>query len=148
MLTCALCGAKLTHSTPTPHPHAQELLLCLATGAYFCAPDTACSLPSAFRLHLHSTLHCGSSAPLLVTATTRPLLVRCWRVGGCMSPYLDSHGEEDVELRRGRPLLLSAAGYRQLSHLWAHAGFDFDSYTLHQGPGVEWLQMEAVVTPV
>lgn len=47
------------------------------------------------------------------------------------SPYLDAHGEEDPELRRGRPLNLDAACYSQLARLWAASAFEFDTHMLH-----------------
>jgi hypothetical protein len=46
------------------------------------------------------------------------------------SPYLDTHGEEDAELRRGRPLYLQPKIYAHLSRLWS-AQLDFDSVLLH-----------------
>lgn len=44
-------------------------------------------------------------------------------IGGSMAayfpcPYVDSHGEEDVGLQRGRPLRLDMARYRYLESLW------------------------------
>jgi hypothetical protein len=38
------------------------------------------------------------------------------------SPYVDAHGEQDLGLKRGRPLMLSAARYGQLTELWASGG--------------------------
>jgi hypothetical protein len=58
------------------------------------------------------------------------LLLRSQRASASQSPYLDAHGEEDVDLRRGRPLQLAGACYSQLSQLWAQAALDFDSYML------------------
>lgn len=49
----------------------------------------------------------------------------------CQSPFLDVHGEEDAEMRRGKPLFLNAHGYAVLSAIWAGAGLDFESSTLH-----------------
>lgn len=47
-----------------------------------------------------------------------------------MSPYLDSHGEEDVNLKRGRPLYLSILRYGEIQRLWAASAFDYDSRCL------------------
>ncbi len=58
------------------------------------------------------------------------LLLRSVRASASQSPYLDAHGEEDLELRRGRPLALAASCYAELSQLWAQAVLDFDSYML------------------
>jgi E3 ubiquitin-protein ligase UBR3 len=57
-------------------------------------------------------------------------MLRACRASACQSPYLDAHGEEDVELRRGRPLALAPACFAQLSQLWAAGALDFDSYML------------------
>lgn len=39
-------------------------------------------------------------------------------------------GDEDVDLRRGRPLYLDAARYTQLGRLWGGAALEFDSQLL------------------
>lgn len=59
------------------------------------------------------------------------LALRGQRMAICQSPYLDVHGEEDTDMRRGRPLHLDAACYRQLGALWACHALDFDSHVLH-----------------
>ncbi len=68
-------------------------------------------------------------------------MLRAGRASACQSPYLDAHGEEDVDLRRGRPLALAPNCYAQLSQLWAAGALDFDSYMLRNCrvllPGVE-----------
>ena len=38
------------------------------------------------------------------------------------SPYVDAHGEQDIALRRGRPLALCAARYAALAALLAGGG--------------------------
>jgi hypothetical protein len=38
------------------------------------------------------------------------------------SLYVDRHGEEDPGLRRGRPLFLNDARYRELEMLWRQQG--------------------------
>ena len=38
------------------------------------------------------------------------------------APYLDSHGESDTGLKRGRPLFLSEARYQALVALWRNHG--------------------------
>lgn len=64
------------------------------------------------------------------------VVVRGKRFTVCQSPFLDAHGEEDVDLVRGRPLYLNAAGYDQLSALFCAGGLDFDSSTLHNAQPV------------
>jgi len=53
---------------------------------------------------------------LLQRATT--LLVRDQHAAYYPSLYVDAHGEEDVSLRRGRPLMLSAKRYAMLDALY------------------------------
>ena len=67
---------------------------------------------------------CPSPSPEVIA-------VRGRRVAVCQSPYLDSHGEEDPDMRRGRPLYLDRACYAALSELWACQALDFDSHVLH-----------------
>ena len=57
--------------------------------------------------------------------------LHCHRVAVLQSPYLDAHGEEDPDMRRGRPLYLDQACYAALSELWACQALDFDSQLLH-----------------
>lgn len=59
------------------------------------------------------------------------LAIRGRRIAVCQSPYLDAHGEEDPDMRRGRPLHLDAGCYQQLAALWAAHALDFDSHVLH-----------------
>lgn len=40
------------------------------------------------------------------------------------SVYLDDHGEEDRDLKRGKPLYLSKERYRLLQHQWLTHSFD------------------------
>eukprot|EP00955_Chlamydomonas_euryale_P050209 354474-Chlamydomonas_euryale.AAC.3 len=67
----------------------------------------------------------GTEHPTAVVA------VRGRRIAVCQSPYLDVHGEEDLDLRRGRPLRLDPTCYSQLGALWAAHALDFDSHVLH-----------------
>jgi hypothetical protein len=52
------------------------------------------------------------------------------RIAQWGSPYLDEHGEEDIDLRRGKPLHLNAARYAQLRRLWVTQGIEHDSHVL------------------
>lgn len=55
----------------------------------------------------------------------RETIVLLMRNGGaCLwgSLYLDAHGEEDENLRRGKPLFLDAMRYERLRLLWLEHG--------------------------
>ncbi len=58
------------------------------------------------------------------------MVLRTNRLTVCPSPYLDAHGEEDVDLKRGRPLFLNLQMYAQLAGLWAASATEFDSRML------------------
>jgi hypothetical protein len=68
------------------------------------------------------------------------------RVGGLQrvsvyaSPYLDAHGEEDVYLKRGKPLHLSQLRYAAIQNIWRALALDSDSHTLHTArlAGEDW----------
>ena len=54
--------------------------------------------------------------------TSSVLLVRGEYAAYAPSLYVDAHGEQDVGLKRGRPLSLSRARVGALAELVAHAG--------------------------
>lgn len=51
----------------------------------------------------------------LLVRSSGVLLIRAERHMEWPSPYLDKYGEEDPQLRRGRPLFLSYDRYQQLT---------------------------------
>ena len=83
---------------------------------------------------------CGAGVGVfLLVKATRMLLLRRQRACLYPSPYLDSHGEEDSYLKRGRPLYLSLLRYGEVQRLWAAGAFDYDFHTLHSSRiGGEW----------
>eukprot|EP00983_Pelagomonas_calceolata_P076333 1153381-Pelagomonas_calceolata.AAC.1 len=107
---------------------------------------------------MHDLGYCGGVA---VSTHTRPAEECCERgkrrkkrffrqqqqAGGstsyCLMPlrfawYLDAHGEEDPELRRGRPLYLQPSIYAHLSKLWSSAALDYDSITPYYTTAALW----------
>ena len=72
--------------------------------------------------NVHAATCGGGSAVLLLVKQCIVLLLAHGR--GCRHsiPYLDVYGEEDVGLRRGRPLHLSAEREIRLLRLWASHG--------------------------
>jgi len=82
------------------------------------------------RCFVHAE-QCGAGTGIfLVLKLTSVLVLREERRAIWGSPYLDEHGEEDVELRRGKPLFLSEERYRALQRLWLTHGFDHNSRIL------------------
>ncbi|GFR39993.1 hypothetical protein Agub_g527, partial [Astrephomene gubernaculifera] len=112
---CSECGSR---------PAAP--CLCLLTGRLLCAPWRGCA-----GARLHAAEWAGGACLLLNLASSRVMALRGGRMAACQSPYLDAHGDEDVDLRRGRPLYLDAHCYRQLARLWGSAALEFDTQLLH-----------------
>jgi hypothetical protein len=78
-------------------------------------------------------LSCGAGVGVfLLLKTTNVNVYRGDRVAVWGSPFLDEHGEEDAELRRGKPLLLSRERYAALERLWLSHGFDHNARMLQQ----------------
>lgn len=112
--------------------------LCLTCGRVCCsvasppasAPQGSKTCPGWTRQH---ALSCGAGVGMfLVLKTTNVHVYRKDRLAKWGSPYLDEHGEEDPELRRGKPLLLSEDRYAALQKLWLSHGFDHDFRVLSQ----------------
>ena len=74
---------------------------------------------------------CGAGNCLLLhLKTSNVLVMRGDRCSWWGSPYLDTHGEEDLYLHRGRPLRLDTKRYQELERLWMSQTLDHDSHIL------------------
>ncbi|XP_024382980.1 E3 ubiquitin-protein ligase PRT6 isoform X2 [Physcomitrium patens] len=103
--------------------------LCLLCGALYCAacPKSICRQGELYR---HAMV-CGAGIGVfLMLRTTNIRLQRCKRQAMWPSPYLDDFGEEDIDLRRGKPLFLSQERYHALSAMVAAHGLDYSSPVL------------------
>jgi len=96
--------------------------LCLICGAIVCADN--CTFE-----HVNEC-GCGVGMVLLINNTTVQIIMRGDRICLWGSPYLDEHGEEDTDLRRGKPLYLNEGRYNQLTKLWVTHGIEHDSHVL------------------
>ncbi|CAM8960365.1 unnamed protein product [Rhodiola kirilowii] len=108
----------------------EEPALCLLCGR-LCSPlwKSCCS---ENRCETHAvTCGAGTGVYLLIRKTTI-LLQRCARQALWPSPYLDAFGEEDVDLRRGKPLYLNEERYAALCYMVASHGLDRSSKVLRQ----------------
>jgi len=101
---CALCDDA-----------SSALCICLLCGVVVCNESRDC-----VRRHVNDCD--GYDGVFLSLKRCEVLLVH----GGlsCYFPsiYLDEHGEEDVNLQRGRPLHLNPQRYQQLLHLYLRGG--------------------------
>jgi hypothetical protein len=65
-------------------------------------------------------LYCGGETGVfLILSSSSILLVRHTFAAYFGSVYVDTHGEMDLGLKRGKPMTLSARRYAALNELWA-----------------------------
>ncbi|XP_069053181.1 E3 ubiquitin-protein ligase ubr3 isoform X3 [Lepisosteus oculatus] len=98
--------------------------LCLVCGTFVCLKGLCCKQQSYCECVLHSQ-HCGAGTGifLLINASVI-IIIRGHRFCLWGSVYLDAHGEEDRDLRRGKPLYLCEERYRVLEQQWVSHTFD------------------------
>ncbi|XP_073710937.1 E3 ubiquitin-protein ligase ubr3 isoform X2 [Misgurnus anguillicaudatus] len=98
--------------------------LCLVCGAFVCLKGHCCKQQGICECVLHSQ-HCGAATGifLLINASVI-IIIRGHRFCLWGSVYLDAHGEEDRDLRRGKPLYLCEERYRVLEQQWVSHTFD------------------------
>ncbi|XP_035378865.1 E3 ubiquitin-protein ligase ubr3 isoform X1 [Electrophorus electricus] len=98
--------------------------LCLVCGAFVCLKGLCCKQQGLCECVLHSQ-HCGAATGifLLINASVI-IIIRGHRFCLWGSVYLDAHGEEDRDLRRGKPLFLCEERYRVLEQQWVSHTFD------------------------
>lgn len=98
--------------------------LCLVCGAFVCLKGVCCKQQGICECVLHSQ-HCGAATGifLLINASVI-IIIRGHRFCLWGSVYLDAHGEEDRDLRRGKPLFLCEERYRVLEQQWVSHTFD------------------------
>lgn len=105
---------------------SSEAAICLLTGAVMRSGSTrrvyarSSRPPGACTLHARKTAS-GIGIFFLVQKCT-VLLMHNNKSAYSPSLYVDEHGEEDPQLRRGRPLFLNEARFRALELLWRQQG--------------------------
>ena len=87
-------------STPT------HVALCLLCGVFCCKNGDCCRVASVGECSQHAENHHQGCGLFLDVKESSVLILR--RGGGAIwkSPYLDDYGEQDIGLRRGRPITL------------------------------------------
>uniref|UniRef100_A0A8C4N9D5 E3 ubiquitin-protein ligase n=2 Tax=Eptatretus burgeri TaxID=7764 RepID=A0A8C4N9D5_EPTBU len=98
--------------------------LCLVCGAFVCLKGACCKQQNCYECVQHTQL-CGAGTGifLLVNASV-VIIIRGPEFCLWGSVYLDAHGEEDRDLRRGKPLFLCAERYRVLEQQWLIHSYD------------------------
>nr|XP_010920582.1 E3 ubiquitin-protein ligase PRT6 [Elaeis guineensis]XP_010920583.1 E3 ubiquitin-protein ligase PRT6 [Elaeis guineensis] len=109
----------------------EEPALCLLCGK-LCSPNwkPCCRTMSKCQNH---AMDCGAGIGVfLLVRRTTILLQRFARQAFWPSPYLDAFGEEDLDVRRGKPLYLNEERYAALTFLVASHGLAWTSEVLRQ----------------
>lgn len=98
--------------------------LCLVCGTFVCLKGLCCKQQNFCECVLHSQ-NCGAGTGifLLINASVI-IIIRGHRFCLWGSVYLDAHGEEDRELRRGKPLYICKERYNVLEQQWVTHTFD------------------------
>ncbi|XP_012826537.1 E3 ubiquitin-protein ligase UBR3 isoform X2 [Xenopus tropicalis] len=98
--------------------------LCLVCGTFVCLKGLCCKQQSYCECVLHSQ-NCGAGTGifLLINASVI-IIIRGHRFCLWGSVYLDAHGEEDRDLRRGKPLYICKERYSMLEQQWVSHTFD------------------------
>ncbi|CAO3609919.1 unnamed protein product [Cunninghamella blakesleeana] len=92
--------------------------LCLFCGTFVCCQSFCCSEDEEGECNLH-TLECGGDIGIFLSVKRCVLILLHNGNGWFMNaPYLDTHGEVDQGLRRGRPQYLNAKRYAEIKKLW------------------------------
>ncbi|VDN07192.1 unnamed protein product [Thelazia callipaeda] len=102
--------------------------ICLLCGLLLCL-DNCCTLPYnevvlSNEVERHTYVCCGGVGCFLSLNTTLIAIVSNRKAALWGSVYLDAHGEEDRNLRRGKPLFLSKRRLERLFADWAMQSFD------------------------
>ncbi|KAH9404569.1 E3 ubiquitin-protein ligase ubr3, partial [Tyrophagus putrescentiae] len=112
--TCGQCGTV-----------PKDASICLICGALVCIRDTCCRTANTYEGVMHSK-KCGAGTAIYLAINSSSIIVIRGKKA-CIwgSVYLDEFGEEDRDLKRGKPLYLSGERYRvleqqYLSHSFVH----------------------------
>ncbi|XP_065317121.1 E3 ubiquitin-protein ligase UBR3-like isoform X1 [Gordionus sp. m RMFG-2023] len=97
--------------------------ICLACGTLVCVKDACCAKNTIFEAVSHST-QCGSGTSIYQIVNSGSILIICeHRACVWASLYLDCHGEEDKNLKRGKPLYLCNDRLRYLQNMYLTDSF-------------------------
>ncbi|CAI5483860.1 unnamed protein product [Closterium sp. Yama58-4] len=112
---CRNCGQE------PPNP-----AVCLCCGELLCYHSSCCHSDGRGECYRHALRENGGTGLFLVMRSTQLVLIHGVHICAGLSIYLDSHGEDDAYMRRGRPLYLSHSRLAELSRP--------DSGSLHHAP--------------
>ncbi|KAK6617898.1 hypothetical protein RUM43_014127 [Polyplax serrata] len=114
------------HKKQCSHCHSvpREASICLLCGTLVCLREDCCKTENKHEAVQHS-LDCGAGTGVfLAVSSAYIVIVRGMRACNWGSIYLDSFGEEDRDLKRGKPLYLCSERYQLLQEQWISHQFD------------------------
>ncbi|OMJ25777.1 E3 ubiquitin-protein ligase ubr1 [Smittium culicis] len=97
----------------------QDPSICLLCGRFVCSQTFCCLVNGVGECNNHMQI-CGGNTGLYLPVKKCGLLLLNNSIGCFMqAPYLDIHGEADLGLKRGRPLLLNSMRFEEIRRLAA-----------------------------
>ncbi|XP_065665179.1 E3 ubiquitin-protein ligase UBR3 isoform X4 [Hydra vulgaris] len=97
----------------------EDPTLCLVCGKFLCFRSSCCIYKETVYECVQHSSDCGYGTGLfLVISSSLTLIIRDERICPWGSVYLDSFGEEDKDLKRGKPLFLNKERYAKLESEW------------------------------
>ncbi|XP_052267250.1 E3 ubiquitin-protein ligase UBR3-like [Dreissena polymorpha] len=98
--------------------------VCLVCGMFRCFRGACCKQQHSYECVQHS-VECGAGTGIFLLINSSIIVViRGPRAALWGSVYLDEYGEEDKDLKRGKPLYLSNDRYSLLEAQWISHSFD------------------------
>ncbi|XP_046846410.1 E3 ubiquitin-protein ligase UBR3-like [Xenia sp. Carnegie-2017] len=102
----------------------EEPTICLVCGAFLCLRGECCQRDNTRECVQHA-IECGyGTAVFLMLMSSSVFVIRGEKASVWGSVYLDEFGEEDIDLKRGKPLFLSSERYEKLQEQWLTHNFD------------------------
>ncbi|GBM46721.1 E3 ubiquitin-protein ligase Ubr3 [Araneus ventricosus] len=117
---------KYYHKKPCTvcHSEPKDPSLCLICGTMVCLRENCCRQLAHYEAVSHSVTCGAGTAIYLAVNSSTIIVIRGKRACLWGSVYLDSYGEEDRDLKRGKPLFLSEERYSLLQQQWINHSFD------------------------
>ncbi|CAG8715394.1 41333_t:CDS:2 [Gigaspora margarita] len=96
--------------------------LCLLCGTFVCSQSYCCSDETRGECYIHAK-SCGGDIGIYLLVKKCVILLLHLE-NGCFqnAPYLDTHGEVDLGLKRGRPQFINQKRYDEIRKLWLTHG--------------------------
>ncbi|RWS04809.1 E3 ubiquitin-protein ligase UBR3-like protein [Dinothrombium tinctorium] len=102
----------------------KEPCICLVCGTLVCMRESCCRTHNSLEACVHAEACGAGTAIYLAVNSSTIIVIRGKRACVWGSVYLDAYGEEDRDLKRGKPLYLCSKRYSVLEQQWLTHSFD------------------------